>query len=232
VDDSFLDRLGELDDANVVRWNAQQAADVSYIPSMVDALMNYDQPPTNPTQDYMNLQRRALDLFVQVDAPKQLTCEYFGNTEPPGAGGCGIPNRLHTATSQTAEFLLDQKVIGRLHCSEGLLCQEDFLDGSYLQDAYRPCSSCYPVGPYLGSLAGTNTLLDELERLDSETGKSSFAQSESGRKGGDSACQGHAVLNGGSITSTIGDGAGAEDGKSYSGTYTRILCLFCFSIIK
>jgi hypothetical protein len=66
-------------------------------------------------------------------------------------------------------------------------------------------------------------LLDELERLDRETGKSPFAQFESGRKGGDSTCQGHVVLDGGAIAFNIGDGAGAEYGKSYSGTYTIIL---------
>jgi hypothetical protein len=229
MNDSFLDQLGELNEANVARWNAQRAA--SFIPSMVDALMNSDQLPKSPSQDYMNLQRRALDLFVHVDAPKQLACEYFGRTKP-GDGGCAFPNRLHTATSQTAEFLLDQKIIGSLQCSEGLLCQEDFLDGSYLLDAYRSCSSCYPVGPYEGLLAGKNTLLNELERLDLETGKQPFAQFEIGRKGGDSTCEGHVVLDRGNIAFNIGDGAGAEDGKSYSGTYTIILeIIFCSATI-
>ena len=75
----------------------------------------------------------------------------------------------------------------------------------------------------MGSLAGTNTLLDKVERLDCKTGKTHFAQIEIGRKGGDLTCQGHVVLDECYIASTIGDGAGAEDDKSYSGTYTRTL---------
>lgn len=221
INDSFMDRLGEVDDANVNRWNAQQEASISYIPSMVDALMNSDQSARNPTQAYKNLQRRALDLFVQLDGKEQASCEYFGK------GNCDKENQLHTAILKTAEFLLDQKVIGRLQCSEDLVCHGDFLLGDFLLESQSiSCSNCIQVGPYRNELAGPNTLLSRLESLDSAWSKTGFAEYEIGRNGGDSTCTGHVVFDGPTRSSSFNDGAGASPGKSYSGEGNGLYYLF------
>ena len=88
-----------------------------------------------PTSEYKNLQRRALDLFIQQTAAEQLSCNYFGT------GDCNRPTLQHEAIRETAVFLLNQKIISRLGrlsvmgedkaCRDGsTFCGSELLNGA------------------------------------------------------------------------------------------------------
>ena len=244
LNDSFLDRLGEVNTQNVLRWNNNNAEDQtttssstsSFVPSMVDSLMNENEIPQQPSTKFLTSQRRALDLFLQLSAGEQLSCEYLGR--------CDHPTLQHIATYQTAEFLLGQKVISNLgvmeefeyddeksldsnhNCEFSNYCSGSIFDGTYLSLAQQKCNNCYPVGPYSGIFASDLTLLNELERMDVTSSRSIYASNEIGRFGGHSDCTGHAVVEVGSNSAkSFGDGASAVSGRTYSGKF-RFLFIF------
>lgn len=212
INDSFIDRLGEIGAQNSVRWDAQRPAGESLVPSMVDVLLKSSEIPHSPSQAYINLQRRVLDLFIQQTAQEQISCDYSG--------------QVYSSLQQTTEFLLDQKEVGSLgQLSKDSKCGGDLIDATLLDRSQTACSNCYPVGPYAGSMANQGNLLEELERLDAESTKSPFASLEIGRVAGDSTCHitvdgrpHHQVLEISDVGVTFGDGANARNGKSYSGT--------------
>lgn len=227
INDSFLDRLGEVDAQNRLRWDGQQPANISYVPSMVDALMLASEPPQNPSKSTILKKRRVLDLFRQIDAGQQSSCDYFG----PFPGACYSPTLLQETLRDTAEFLLDQKIIANLGRMQNMgdanscqspysFCGGDIIDGNFLTLAQRDCNKsylnkCYPVGLYAanGVVAGTDTLLAEFERLDQESSKSPFALNEVGRSvDGDSTCQGLVKIAGSEteLQGTFGDGANGK----------------------
>jgi taurine transport system substrate-binding protein len=211
VNDSFLDRLGHEDPQNILRWDAQQPPPVSMVHSMTDALMASTEAPQNPSPDFVLRQRLALDLFEQLPASEQLSCDYL----PVDTTGCLGPSLLYMAIRQTAEFLLDHKIISDL----GPLSNDDvttMIDGSFLQQATRTCSSCYPLGPYGNSFrTDHDSVLSELEGLDQQFTASPYALFEVGRQGGDSTCSEHETIT--TNIGTIGDPANALGGKTYSG---------------
>jgi taurine transport system substrate-binding protein len=206
INDSFIDRLGEVKAQNTVRWDAQRPVGESLVPSMVDVLLKSSETPHSPSQAYVNSQRRALDLFVQQTAQEQSSCDYLG--------------QVYSSLQQTTEFLLDQKEVASLGqlSKAANKCGGTLLDATWLDRSQAACSNCYPVGPYAGSLANQTNLLEELERLDAESTKSPFASLELGRVAGDSTCQNHQVMEASDVGVTFGDGANARNGKSYSGT--------------
>ncbi|CAB9498601.1 polymerase 14 [Seminavis robusta] len=189
LNDSFIDRLGGSDIQNVLRWEGQQTlAGSSYMPSLVDALMFPQETPRNPSRSSLIKQRNFLELFHQLPAGLQLSCNYLG----PMPGACTKPTLVHETLKDTANFLLGQKVIATLGRLEQLsddangcqqnpnsssvtpFCASDIVDGSFLAAAQRVCSNCYPVGLYAagGSTTGNDNLLSELERLDAQSLKS------------------------------------------------------------
>jgi len=227
INDSFLDNLGAVDSDNIKRWNSQGENYTSYIPSMVDALMLPGETRGDFSDGTLNALRRDLDLFQQVPAEEQLSCDYLG----VAPNTCATPTRQHVATQSTAKFLLDQKQIadlgplGSLGNDSGCqdpnsICGGDWWDGSYLGAALQECGQCHPVGAYAaaGNFARTDELLHTLEGLDVFFGRSPFALSEIGRDGGDSTCSGHVVVDSSShgLVGSIGDGANGVSGTSYS----------------
>lgn len=232
IADSFIDVLGENDEQNVLRWEPSLNS-TSFIPSMVDALMLEDQVFGKPTEAVLFQRRASLDLFDDKSAADQLSCQFMGS----GPRTCAQPTVQHSSLLETAEFLVEQKVLERLgpmesvgdddSCqTESTFCGGDIIDGTYLHDARADCVSCLPVGPYArtegkvsSSDVGPDILLRELERLDRLSGKSPFATTEVGRKQGDSTfCQGDVtVLSSGIPTvGQFGDGANGDVGLSYS----------------
>ena len=229
INDSFLDNLGAIDSDNVNRWNGQGEKFVSYVPSMADALMLPGETRGDPSNDTVIALRRDLDLFQQVPAEEQLSCDYLG----VAPNTCATPTRQHVATQSTAKFLLDQKQIadlgplGSLGDDSGCqdpnsICGGNLWDGSYLAAALQDCDQClHPVGAYAAdgkSYAPTDELLHTLEGLDVFFGRSPFALTEIGRDGGDSTCRGHVMVDSSSqgLVGSIGDGANATSGTSYS----------------
>ena len=236
LNDSYLDRLGENDVTNVQRWNARLEPSISYVPSMVDALMLAGEEAGNPSKPSINNNRNLLDEFIQLGWEEQVSCKYLG---PGNLGGetpvCDSPTDQHITLRQTAEFLRNQKMITETgpiienmgeetRCQDfDSLCGSDTFDGSLLTSSFRQCASCYPVGIYAqsGSFAGKNNLLEEFDRLDDTP----FAEYEIGRVPqnsedfhGDSTCDGISVLDvlTSPQTGVIGDGAHAFPLKSYS----------------
>lgn len=241
ISDSFLDRLGEEDARNVQRWDAQETPGTSNVASMVDALMLPDQEPGAPSNEQLFKDRRALDAFVQYSASEQLSCQLLG----PGPNLCHSPTMQHLAVRQTAEFLLDQKVLATLgpldHMGDeqggacqgsSTFCGSDIIDGTYLKVARQTCTSCLPVGPYAGMTPDVSSsdrgdpdgLLFRLEQMDNITGRSPFASSEIGRDviGDSSSClnrNGPNIIsssNRNEVIGQFGDGANGLVGRSYS----------------
>ena len=240
INDSFVDRLGEIDTKNIDRWTAENGA--SLVPSMADVLMNTDEEFQNPSQSYVTLQRRALDMFEQLTWDQQVSCSYLPSEDlRSSSSNCLQPGFQHLAAYQTAQFLEDQKLISNLgimtkflenfddNCLSDPFCGSDILDGTVLEWSQQDCNNClYYVGPYgdgVNEFATSATLISELERLDIESGRSRYASSEIGRRSnnpvypnGHSTCSGRRNLevqvDDGMIE--FGDGANAENGKTYS----------------
>jgi len=160
-----------------------------------------------------------------------------------GPGTCRNPTVQHWALRETAEFLMDQKVLARLGPMQNMgdqskcedldtFCGGDIIDGSYLKLARLDCEACLLVGPYADSTffvssssAGADLLLQTLEDLDDATNRTPYAFQEIGRENGDSiACiyeQQIRIGENSPVTGVFGDGANGEDGKSYS---DELLC--------
>lgn len=207
--DSFIDRLGEDDSNNVARWIPDTNGASSFMPSLADSIMKAGEPKGNPSTDFINQQRRALNLYKQQSTSEQLSCDYLmGN----GGRSCGKPSLQHEAIQQTARFLMEQKVIhsmGQLEimgnatgCSiTSTLCGSNLFAGNILKTANQRYSS--------------TSLLD--------SSSSVFPLYEIGRPGanqistGDSTCIEGRDIYYGSGTQEFGDGANAVAGKSYSG---------------
>ena len=217
LNDSFSDRLGEKDALNAARWDGQQGATSSYMPSLVDALMKPNETPGIPSQDAINKERRTLDLYTQLTAQHQLQCDYLG----PAPGACPDPSLPHITLRDTAEFLLDQKVIATLgplgdmgdnqNCQDpASFCGGDFVDGSFLLDSQQNCTDCFQLGVYDNATAG-KSLLAELDRLNLVNGNSPFALTEVGRDiQGDSICEEGGIIADDDQTGQIGDGANGK----------------------
>ena len=134
--DSFLDSLGQVDPNNVIRWTPNTNPNSSYIPSLADTIMKPGEQARRPSIDEINIQRRALDLPIQISSDDQLSCDYLG-----GGLICGRPSLQHIAIQQTGAFLMAQKVINSMGmlanmgddngCLAGF-CGSDVLTGSSL----------------------------------------------------------------------------------------------------
>ncbi|CAJ1951940.1 unnamed protein product [Cylindrotheca closterium] len=201
--DSFIDNLGTGDSANVARWTPQTNGVISFLPSLADSIMKADQSPRSPSIDFINQERRALDLYIQQSITEQASCDYL----PPRLGICRRPSLLHEAIQQTADFLLDQKIIQ----SMGLL--GDMGDSGSCLDSNTFCGSDVLNGEILdigvqqyGSLISSSTFLSG----------NVFANSEIGRTSGDSNCPEEGLINLSNRAIQISDGADAIAGKSYS----------------
>ena len=217
LNDSFNDSLGEKDPLNAARWNSQQGANSSYMPSLVDTLMKPYGTPGMPSQDAINKERRILDLYIQLTAQQQLECDYLG----PAPGACLDPSLPQITLGDTAEFLLNQKVIATLgplgdmgddrNCQDpATFCGGDFVDGSFLLDSQQNCTDCFPVGVYDNATAG-KSLLAEIDRFNLLNGNSPFALTEVGRGiQGDSLCEEGVIIADDSRTGQIGDGANGK----------------------
>eukprot|EP00977_Amphora_coffeiformis_P016568 scaffold5168_cov176-Amphora_coffeaeformis.AAC.6 len=238
VADSFIDVLGENDERNRQRWEPELAR-TSLVPSMVDALMLKDQIHAEPTAEVLFSRRESLDLFEDNDAFAQMDCRLMGS----GPGSCRNPTVQHWALRDTAEFLMNQKVLARLgpmqkmgdesRCEDrDTFCGGDIIDGSYLKQARSDCDTCLQAGPYADSTSlvsssatGPDMLLRTLEDLDDATNRSPYASQEIGRVNGDSiACRDNQLNRIGEDSPVIGefgDGANGEEGKSYS---DELLC--------
>lgn len=238
ITDSFIDVLGENDPRNAARWDPQLSRD-SLLPSMVDAMMMDTETFQDPTQDSIFAKRMLLDLYEDKSAQEQLNCEFMG------ASLCNVPSAQHVALRETAEFLVNQKVLAHLgpmqimgdgqngeDCRDPkTFCGGDIIDGDYLRDARRQCDGCLAVGPYANTTAKVDSsavdakrvpdlLLATLEDLDALNGRSIYAPVEVGRVSGDStSCAGAGPNRLGAsspVTGDFGDGANAIDGRSYS----------------
>jgi len=104
--DSFIDKLGEANVNNVNRWTPSIDPVASYLPSLTDSLMKAGEEARHPSSEFINDQRRALDLYKFLSTEEQRSCGYLG-----GGEACGKPSQLHIATQQTAKFLVDQKIL-------------------------------------------------------------------------------------------------------------------------
>lgn len=203
--DSFMDNLGEFDGENAKRWIPTDDPLVSYIPSMADTLMKAGEEARNPSIEFINNERRALDLFIQLSTEDQLSCDYLG-----GGKACGRPSHQHIAMQKTAEFLMDQNVIH----SMGQL--------SVMGDSGIACSA---PNTLCGSDIFTGSGLNhDLYSLDSWDGQAPFyALNETGRAGegemstGDSICS-RTTLVAKQRTQYFGDLQGENSlvGQSYS----------------
>ena len=263
--DSYLDRFGAISPNNVERWDATgddmyNISDVvteptlspsltttantdpsspSLVGSMVDALMISGEVAGTPSMFQRNMQRRALEAFVQLSANEQLGCNYFGGSIVSQSSDICPPtssSRLFTELQQTADFLLDQKLV-----ASAVIDSETAINGTYLSLAYRRCDACHPVGRYaeLGELGYTGgagfNLLDRFETLDSEqqgqvdpSTKPYATPYEIGRsstrgetKAGDSTCSTLWGNIGDEFvdvreTGSFGDGSNAQPGLTYS----------------
>lgn len=107
--DSFLDSLGLVDPNNVIRWTPNTNPNSSYIPSLADTIMKPGEEARRPSIGEINIQRRALDLPIQISSDDQLSCDYLG-----GGLVCGRPSLQHIAIQQTGAFLMAQKVINSM----------------------------------------------------------------------------------------------------------------------
>mmetsp|Transcript_7127 Transcript_7127/g.16685 ORF Transcript_7127/g.16685 Transcript_7127/m.16685 type:complete len:1479 (-) Transcript_7127:954-5390(-) len=201
--DSFIDNLGTGDSANVARWTPQSNGAISFLPSLADSIMKADESRGSPSIDFINQQRRALDLYIQQSIDEQASCDYL----PPLLRTCGKPTLLHEAIQQTAEFLLDQKVIQ----SMGKL-KDMGLDSGCI-NSHTFCGSDSVIGSILesgeqqyGSMISSSTFLSG----------NVFPVSEIGRAGGDSDCSEGRVVYLDNKSIIISDGADATAGKSYS----------------
>lgn len=150
INDSYDDRLGTNDRANVQRWDIKLPAGISLLPSMVDALMVPGQPPHDPSESQLLQERRNLDGYSQpID---QTSCEYLG----AGPMTCVEPTKQHKEIYQTAQFLVEQKFLSTLGPIEHFrknqafyyIKTSDILDGSFLAFSRRACKSCLHLGPY------------------------------------------------------------------------------------
>lgn len=201
--DSFMDNLGTQDPANVARWTPQQDASVSFLPSLADSIMKANEVQRSPSIYFINRQRRAMDLYVQQTINEQVSCDYLS-----GVNNCRRPSLLHEAIRQTAEFLLDQKVIQSL----GKL--EEMGDSNSCQNTDTFCGSDALAGSILR--VGDQQFGAQISSSTFQSGNP-FPDSEIGRARGDSTCNGETVVY---LTNSIPieDGANAYVGKSYSGT--------------
>lgn len=232
VIDSFIDELGEEDERNTARWEPL-VSQYSLIPSMVDALMLREETHQKPSPQALFRQREELGLFEDHGAWEQISCRLMGG----GPGVCPFPTEQHWSLYQTAEFLVNEKVLahlgpmGQMSKSETCdntneFCGSDIIDGSYLRQAREECKGCLPVGPYANTVPpvdsstnGHDLLLRSLEEIDNATRRSYYAEFEVGRHDDDSTC----MINGPErlgfgrpVTGEFGDGANGEKGKSYS----------------
>jgi len=235
LNDAFVDRLGETDTQNRLRWDAQREAPTSLVPSMADALMKAGETAQNPSQAFINQQRRVLDLFIQQSVEEQLSCDFLKKN-------CRFPTGQHIDIQRTAEFLLEQKLIPQLGPLETLgddtncqdsktLCGGDLFSDEWLEASTRDCGLCYPVGRYTGERASSSTLISSFESLDATSGRTPYPLNEIGRAGrgeiskGDSTCKETSLISA-RVPGTFTDGAAGADGKGYSGKPNNALMCF------
>jgi taurine transport system substrate-binding protein len=205
--DSFIDHLGEDDPNNVARWTPQKAGTSSFIPSLADSIMKPGEPRGNPSDAFINQQRRAMNLYKQQSTSEQLSCDYLMAN---GGASCGKPSLQHEAIQQTARFLMDQKVIHSMGQLENMgnetncafkhtLCGGDLFAGNILKTG----NQFYGSSTFLSTLSSSGSVfpLNEIGRLST----------------GDSSCTAGRKVFYGSGTNSFGDGANAITGKSYSG---------------
>jgi len=208
LNDSYLDRLGLINPKNVERWGATKTmsdGSVSYVASMVDAMMIGGEVAGSPSELQLFTQREALDAFVQPNVTEQVSCSHFGtskhytgsimeNLDDSSALCKETLSPIRKALKQTTEFLFDQKIIADLPENfedsvngDGVF-QEDRLDGIHLAWSYDTCSGveatqCLPAGKYAqygvkvgsGSVQNQFELLDKLEEMDNERAATPYA---------------------------------------------------------
>ena len=229
IDDSFLDRLGLGDPNNAARWAVEVAAEndnnqtvVSLMNSMIDANMIAGEERGNPSYDQLVSKRKGLEIFNPQTALEQLTCRYMGN------GDCQGPTGQRSATISTIQFLLEQKSIPILRGET----DESFFNPSHLVSSRTGNGVVTPLGPYENETVvvdnepgnlGPDPVLGLLEKLDNDAAKSQYAKFEVGRASegsltaGDSNCRDdHIISDELVVNGTIGDGANALPGRSYS----------------
>eukprot|EP00980_Cylindrotheca_fusiformis_P008108 scaffold1727_cov133-Cylindrotheca_fusiformis.AAC.11 len=210
--DSFIDRLGEVDTNNVQRWTPLGDGALSFIPSLADSIMKAGEQKANPSIDFINQQRRALNLYAQQSTSVQLSCDYLMGD---GGRACGQPSLQHDAIQQTASFLMAQKVIHSMGplgvmgnetgcASENTLCGSDLFNGGILKMADQRFSNTN----FLASKNLSGSIFPQ-----NEIGRASGNQ----KSGGDSTCNERENVYYGDGTSKFGDGANGLVGKSYSG---------------
>lgn len=216
--DSFIDKLGESDSNNINRWNPNAYPTSSYIPSLADTTMKAGEEAQNPSTEFIINQRRALDLPKQLSMEDQLSCDYLG-----GGKVCGRPSLQHIAIQQTAQFLMDQKVIhsmGKLY---------EMGDTEACSDANTLCG---------GDIVTSMSLSPNLYSLGSWDGLAPFyALNETGRadegqlSAGDSDCSSKTLTATMSITQYFGDLSSSSQspnslvGQSYSGNTIETECI-------